>query len=488
MLLRQNRAVAREKFPRRRPVSTGDRLLIISPHCDDETLGAGGVTSMARRKNIPVHVAFVTNGDGSRSTQIGEDVKKLRHNTFLELAKMRQKEVIAALHELGVGPEEITFFGYPDGGTQAMWQRHWSPDLPYQSKCTRFSASPYENSFTPDAPYCGAKLLDDTVRLIKQWRPTVVMTTHPADTHADHWAAYSATLAALEILRHDVSTRDWALKIKFTTFLIHRGIWPVPHGYHPEARLVPPADILHTGTRWSEIELDDKARAAKKSALSKYVSQLTFTPHYLRSFLRSTELFGEVPLSEISLSDVSTHNEWVSLARSPEQKFRLHRVWPAADVADLWACVDDKTLCLRIDLPHTHNDKPFAPRLKYRILLHLLNGEKTDAWRIMLKAREINSQEREPFEATAKAMAQNQSYKVMAQRVPGALELEIPLEELNVEQSATLLVSASTYIGRSRLDQTATGAVRLLAPVKQSQNNQGQNGVAVVGKLQHTSV
>jgi LmbE family N-acetylglucosaminyl deacetylase len=466
MLLRQNKAVARETFPRKMPVAPGDRLLIISPHCDDETLGAGGVIWMARRRDIPVHVAFITNGDGSRSTQIGEDVKKLRRNSFLELARMRQREVIAALRELGVGPEEITFFGYPDGGTQAMWQRHWNASQPYKSKCTGFSASPYENSFSPGAPYCGAQMLGDITDLIKKWRPTVVMTTHPNDTHADHWAAYSATLAALEILRRDMSTQ-WAREIEFTTFLIHRGIWPVPHGYHPQARLVPPADILHTGTRWSEIELDEGARAAKKSALSKYVSQLTFTPHYLRSFLRCTELFGEVPLGEVLLPDVSTHNDWMILARAPEQKFRLHRIWPAADVGDLRALLATKNLILRIELPHTRNEKPFSPRLQYRVLLHVLNSE-TAAWRATIGAQEINDFGCEVFGAMAEAMTPHRDLKLAVQRVPGALELEIPLDSLKIEHGATLLVSASTHIGRARLDQSATGALRVPAVKNQA--------------------
>jgi hypothetical protein len=44
----------------------GQRYLFVAPHCDDETLAVGGVIAEARQSNIPVSVAFLTNGDGFR--------------------------------------------------------------------------------------------------------------------------------------------------------------------------------------------------------------------------------------------------------------------------------------------------------------------------------------------------------------------------------------------------------------------------------------
>jgi LmbE family N-acetylglucosaminyl deacetylase len=43
---------------------------------------------------------------------------------------------------------------------------------------------------TLNAPYSGAQVLDDISKLIADFEPTVVYTTHPDDTHPDHWAAY----------------------------------------------------------------------------------------------------------------------------------------------------------------------------------------------------------------------------------------------------------------------------------------------------------
>jgi hypothetical protein len=64
-LYRQNLAVADASFPTGVAFGATDRLLVIAPHCDDETLGAGGTIAQARRQGLAVRVVFMTNGDGS---------------------------------------------------------------------------------------------------------------------------------------------------------------------------------------------------------------------------------------------------------------------------------------------------------------------------------------------------------------------------------------------------------------------------------------
>src|SRR5512136_1478514 len=40
------------------------RLLVLAPHCDDETLGSGGLIQSALAAGIQVRVVIATNGDG----------------------------------------------------------------------------------------------------------------------------------------------------------------------------------------------------------------------------------------------------------------------------------------------------------------------------------------------------------------------------------------------------------------------------------------
>ena len=53
--------------PRRWSSSGGERVLVIAPHPDDETLGCGGVIALHLRAGDTVTVAIVTDGGGSRA-------------------------------------------------------------------------------------------------------------------------------------------------------------------------------------------------------------------------------------------------------------------------------------------------------------------------------------------------------------------------------------------------------------------------------------
>ena len=340
-IYRRDLAMAREQFRSAPTFAASDRLLILSPHCDDETLGAGGTIAQARRAGARVQVVFFTNGDGSRSTQIAENTKNLRRFSFLELALMRQQESVAAVAELGVAREDVVFLGYPDGGLRAMWETHWDKSN-YRSGYTKAMRSPYPNAFTANAPYRGAQVASDIEKLVTRFEPTVVLTTHPADTHGDHWAAYAYARIAIEKLRLCTgnNAQHWSHRTQLLTFLVHHGVWPVPHGYHPEARLAPPAKLKNCGTVWMDSALDASARAQKKAALERYVSQLIFTPHYLRAFLRRNEIFGTLdpqnfPDSDTADSTPKTKHE-ISFLRDERDDSLWHRVLPGGDIHALW--------------------------------------------------------------------------------------------------------------------------------------------------------
>ena len=470
VLYRQNLAMARERFSTGPTFHAHDRLLIIAPHCDDETLGAGGTIAAARRAGAAVRVVFMTNGDGSRSTRIVEDARRpadflLRRNTFQKLAHMRQQEALAALHELGVRQSNVLFLGYPDGGTQALWENHWTPDDLYRSPYTGADHSPYANSRTPRAAYCGAQVLRDVTAVIDEWQPTAILTTHPSDTHPDHWASYAFSNAALETLRLRAGTQQWARGVRLLTFLVHHGVWPVPHGYHPEAGLSPPAALKDIGTHWMQVPLAETARAAKAAALEHYVSQLAFTPQYLRSFLRRNELFGVVPPLEreigaappigkgpvsIQPSAFSPHHARPELLiQDPTRDSLLNDVWPAADIKtiSLATAANPATLVLRVQLAQAP-----SRRLRYQLALHTVNGATERAAVIRVQRRG----------AAVHAVWNTSSTELPARLTATGFEVDVPHSRLGLSRGAgVLLLSASTHLGNSRLDQTATGTLRL---------------------------
>lgn len=467
VLYRQNLAMARERFPQAPAFSAHDRFLVISPHCDDETLGVGGTLDAARAAGAAVRVIFLTNGDGSRSTQIEENARHprsflLRRNSYQRVAAMRQHETTQALRELGIDRSDIVFLGYPDGGTQRMWEQDWTHL--YRSPYTGTDHSPYSNSRTANAAYCGAQTLKDITDALAEWRPTVVFTTHPNDTHPDHWAAYAYTRAALETLRLRPATRAWAGQVRLLTFLVHRGWWPAPHGYNPNQGMVPPADLKNTGTGWVQAPLDRGARRAKRTALERYRSQLAFTPQFLRGFLRSNELFGVVPVYSVGVEALAVPHRAVQyggagrgaagpasytpLVQDAVHDSMLHDIWPAADLRSIaYRMSPAGDLSLSVELA-----RPLTSRLSYHLSLHSVTGAAANARLIVVAWRGA------AWHATVSGTEQELPMRLTQQ----GFTVDLKRNVLHLPQSSySLLASAGTYLGSSCLDQTATGTLRI---------------------------
>jgi LmbE family N-acetylglucosaminyl deacetylase len=89
----------------------GNKVLILSPHPDDETLGCGGTIRLLLLKKIPVKVIFLTSGDKADPS---DPAANTRHHEehFSDYALMREKEAVKALSVLGVSDYE--FFRFPD--------------------------------------------------------------------------------------------------------------------------------------------------------------------------------------------------------------------------------------------------------------------------------------------------------------------------------------------------------------------------------------
>jgi LmbE family N-acetylglucosaminyl deacetylase len=83
------------------------RLVVLSAHPDDETLGAGGLIANAARNAIPVVVLVATDGEGSHP--------RSRTHTVEDLRVLRRAEARKAMAVLA--PQaELSFLGLPDGG------------------------------------------------------------------------------------------------------------------------------------------------------------------------------------------------------------------------------------------------------------------------------------------------------------------------------------------------------------------------------------
>ena len=279
--VRNHRALDRALSPMPN-LSESDRVLIIAPHPDDEILCCGGLLKRASERGIAAKVAFVTNGDGSRTGQIFKTLREplARDNDLFSIAQQRQIEALDALSHVGIGEENAHFFGFPDGGLTAITQMQ--DDEIYWAPTTRRNHVAYPRAYAPGARYRREELLDLMTKLIRQFEPTLILTGHCLDTHPDHAATHPLAVAAL-------GRANLKAPPRIGQYLVHYGIWPVPNGLHADEPIAPPAALLKRD--WETLALSPDEIAAKLAALECYDSQLVSLPRYLRAFVRRNEIF-----------------------------------------------------------------------------------------------------------------------------------------------------------------------------------------------------
>ena len=333
------------------------RLLVFAPHCDDETLGCAGLIQQTLAVGGRVRAAILTNGDSFQTAvECRTHNMRVGPNDYIGFATLRQQESYAALGYLGVRRDAVQFLGYPDRGLQALWNDCWLPSHPYTSPFTRCNHSPYGNTFTHAAPYCGQGLVNDIKANLRAFRPTLVAVTHPAEDHGDHAAAGTFVARALQELRADPRERAWASHARLLYYLVHRGDWPTPMAAIANAPLAPPASMTHTDTRWLSLPLTPIEVSRKAHCIDLYPSQTAMSGYFLHAFARRTELFGEITvpyLPTVADTDDTTPDSvpWESLPpvlRDPGRDNMLCDVNGGADVTSVYACRDTHNLFVRL--------------------------------------------------------------------------------------------------------------------------------------------
>jgi LmbE family N-acetylglucosaminyl deacetylase len=455
----------------------GESVLVVAPHCDDETLGAGGMIAEATRRGARVTVAFITNGDGYPMA-VSREYRRLRLHPedYQRMARLRQGEARSALAHLGVPSDHILFLGYPDGGIAALWNQYWRPNHPYRSRFTGCSVSPYRDGFRPGAVYCGQTLMGDVEELLRRVRPQWLYLPHPGDDHPDHWATHCFTMAALEELRGEPRPvigpvwpgQGWDSTRVFT-YLVHRGDWPVPQGLRRGARLVPPAPLAHLDTQWSSLTLSPTAEREKEAALGSYKSQMAVMKRFLDSFVRRDELFGALPPEQLvgpitaitafrppSVEpDIAPHLnvQWRTAISDTTRDTLIRGLEGSGDLVAVETNLSSDRLMLRVT-----TRRPLSRRLIYTIRLHPLGrgAERAGALTIPFRHRRCD----EP--------------RVLADCAGNELEMSVPLSLLGYPSA--VMVGADSSLGRVPIDRVCWRLLRLSCQlsVASRQYRQGQ--------------
>jgi LmbE family N-acetylglucosaminyl deacetylase len=282
------------------------RLLIVAPHCDDETLACGGLTLAAKHAGLDVHVMIVTNGDGFYFATM-EQFHNIfpKRSDYVKMGELRQKESLSALSLLGVPNEEVTFLGYPDRGTPILLNDHWSDKDPFTSPYDHADRSPYPATYDHNAVYAGEDLLADMKSVLASYKPDLVVYPHPADAHPDHWGAGVFTRLAIEVLEHE----DPTFKPDTYVYLVHKKNFPKPAGLQPKNGILPPKGFERITSHWLKLDLTDQDVISKWQAVSEYRSQLPLLRNLMESFIRRNELFGEITTPDLPYLAQGLHSD-----------------------------------------------------------------------------------------------------------------------------------------------------------------------------------
>ena len=257
-----------------------DRILVIAPHPDDESLCCAGVLQRARSNGAIIAVVWITAGDGfALDAMLVEHSPWPTQSALRLLGEQRLAEAAAAASELGVAPERQYFLDYPDRGVAALAGDYYQRS--YRSASTGLTAVAYAGAFNPGASYTGSNLARDLARVIDGFQPTLVLAAAPQDRHPDHSA--SGALA-----RRLLAERGQLDRLRY--WIVHAPHWPQPRGYQPQLPLAPPADAA--ALHWQQLGLSATERAHKLAALRDHHSQLRVMETFMLSFVRANELFA----------------------------------------------------------------------------------------------------------------------------------------------------------------------------------------------------
>lgn len=424
----------------------GSRILVVAPHCDDETLGSGILLHRAVEKGIPVKVVVVTNGDGY-AYGVDRDFYTVHPTSqeFIKFGYQRQSESMRAMRDLGVSRQDVIFLGYPDRGIAHLWSENWDQDQPYISQYTKAEADPYHGTFDPKVAYTGENLLRDIKKIVDEYQPTDIYFPHPDDAHVDHWAVNAFVKYLLEIE---------GKKIREHLYIVHCGTWPEPRQPKPSQLMTPPAQLSGNGMSWKQFRFFPGEAVLKTDAILTYATQVRVMRSFLLSFVRSSELYGELPdyhlLNQNTVSGEGKLGSKDAAIADPIGDTLPVDVDKAADLKTIYSCVDDNNLIIEIEA---------AIPVKNDVTYHIrgrLFAEKDPVSRFDIQISE--------GKITVNQFAKNSMTEIpgtAVEQMGGRYRVSIPLQSLI--KARAIFLSVDTSVGPYSLDKTAWRMLRLPA-------------------------
>ena len=277
-------AFAAQLLPEMASPGVSERVLIIAPHPDDESLCCAGLIRRTLKDGGNVAIVWITSGDAFElDAMVVERTLRPRAAGLERLAVMRMNEARAAASRLGVSVSGQFFLGYPDRGLRQLLAQKV---LVFRSRYTGADRVPYDDTVAQGSAYTGSNLERDLNSVMAKFKPTLVFAPGTADVHPDHRATSELVMRVLSKLQRLGTARFW---------VVHGGEgWPVPSGLRRKLRQTPPPVALLAP--WQRLTLTTDEQDAKLAAIRLHRSQLEVMGKKMLSFVRQDELYVLEPM------------------------------------------------------------------------------------------------------------------------------------------------------------------------------------------------
>jgi LmbE family N-acetylglucosaminyl deacetylase len=284
--------------PRTATVTVGPdtRLLVIAPHPDDEVLAAGGLLQHLRATKGILRVVYLTDGEAYREgVQVEDRVKSPTPSNYRAYGRQREQEAHAALRALGFGAESLTFLGFPNAGLSRLMTTYWSERrAAYRSPYTRRDRPTASEIVVADTEFRGEDLTQELALIISDFKPTMILVPRKEDQHADHCAAWFFAADALADVTRVHPDRD----VDVVTYIVHYYSWL----FEDDApRSEPPENLSGGVSGWLNVPLSRGELKTKRTALTRYKSQMDVMGWFLNGFARRNEWFSRQARPNITL-------------------------------------------------------------------------------------------------------------------------------------------------------------------------------------------
>lgn len=301
-------------------VGERERLLILAPHPDDETLSAAGLAQRVFARGGSVRSVVVTAGDAYVGAIVDATGKaNPAVSDYLNYGEQRLQESRHAAQLLGQGFLHLDLLGFSDGSIYDMLVSHWRRTYPDRSEYTRVNRVPYREAEDRGMAQDGRDLRDELAAIMADTKPTIIVFPDVMENDSDHAGlGMFALLAVSDWLEH---SKPPLPNPRLLAYLIHwERDWPpgadadLPQNHAAEP-LYLPADLPLRGHERACLHLTLQEEAGKQQALALYKTQQRAMAPFLAAFVHTTECFTELKPADTTGID-NVVRQWQHIRKS----------------------------------------------------------------------------------------------------------------------------------------------------------------------------